>query len=517
MTQFQDILVSTKLLGHISEGFYTSPAAAMKELISNSFDAGATRVDLTTNWPYFDIFTATDNGSGMEAADFRSLMRGGIGTSKKRVTGAPRPGYGRPTIGRLGVGVLAIGQFCHSFQFESHHSGTRTAFSATVSLTQKAPQRLDESDPNRKKFDVGKFKVERVPYDVERRGTRILSDDLKESFIRKMAASVLLDGELKPPVQRDFVAFFQDVAQSRRGLADAGEYAKLIWGLAHYAPVQYMNDGPIEGRRVAVEHKARLDAYKFEVIVDGCSLRKPVLLPSSRQTAQGGVAPRINPYSLHIDKTVLGERLEVKGYVAIQYGQAIQPPELRGLVIRVRDVAIGTYDRSLLGYPFVEGPRSEWVSGELYVVSGLEDALTAPRETFDSLHPHYEQLQDAVFSTLHNRVFPDAYKGIAERTLARREEAAAKLLIDGQTLLEEELDLKLRVARGPTRVSSVPVEIDLRRGRVTINESYSWPRARARRDVLQRVALAFEISRQLAGKAGSDQAEMFYRLLRRLV
>lgn len=62
---WQNIIVSSKILGHISAGVYRSPAGAIKELVSNAFDANATRVAITTNWLSFDIITCRDNGSGM--------------------------------------------------------------------------------------------------------------------------------------------------------------------------------------------------------------------------------------------------------------------------------------------------------------------------------------------------------------------------------------------------------------------------------------------------------------------
>jgi DNA mismatch repair ATPase MutL len=76
---WQTIVVSSKILGHISAGVYRSPAGAIKELVSNAFDANATRVAITTNWPSFDIITCRDNGSGMTPEQFRQIMQGGIG------------------------------------------------------------------------------------------------------------------------------------------------------------------------------------------------------------------------------------------------------------------------------------------------------------------------------------------------------------------------------------------------------------------------------------------------------
>ena len=61
---WKDITVSSKIVGHISSGVYRSAGGALKELVSNAFDADATQVYITTNWPSFDVITCQDNGIG---------------------------------------------------------------------------------------------------------------------------------------------------------------------------------------------------------------------------------------------------------------------------------------------------------------------------------------------------------------------------------------------------------------------------------------------------------------------
>ena len=62
------INVNKKILADVGRGIYRSPANAMKELVSNAFDACATWVKITTNAPYFDIFTCEDNRNQKEDA-----------------------------------------------------------------------------------------------------------------------------------------------------------------------------------------------------------------------------------------------------------------------------------------------------------------------------------------------------------------------------------------------------------------------------------------------------------------
>ena len=125
MSYLENIRVSSKILGHISAGIYRSPGGALKELISNAFDADATRVVITTNWPSFDVITCRDNGDGMTKEKFKRIMTKEIGDSNKRITNDGNnkdlTNQGRPIIGWLGIGMLGIAQICHEFQIISHH------------------------------------------------------------------------------------------------------------------------------------------------------------------------------------------------------------------------------------------------------------------------------------------------------------------------------------------------------------------------------------------------------------
>jgi HSP90 family molecular chaperone len=162
----QPIKLSSKTLGHISSGLYRSTANALKELISNSFDADATIVEINTNYPNFDVLTCRDNGCGMTKAEFERLMDGGIGDSTKRTDGKPeKTPSGRPVIGRIGIGLLAIAQVCAEFKVVSHHRESKTAFEAVVNLR---PYRRDEIASEKVlpdgDYEIGKYQCEVVDY-----------------------------------------------------------------------------------------------------------------------------------------------------------------------------------------------------------------------------------------------------------------------------------------------------------------------------------------------------------------
>src|SRR5688572_19907919 len=118
---WQPIYLSAKVFGHLSQGLYRTPAGAIKELISNSFDADARLVKLHTGFPTFETFSCQDNGIGMSREEFLRLVNRGIGSSYKRSPTALYTDLGRPVIGRLGLGILSLAQICTRFEIVSHH------------------------------------------------------------------------------------------------------------------------------------------------------------------------------------------------------------------------------------------------------------------------------------------------------------------------------------------------------------------------------------------------------------
>ena len=94
-------MVHEKALAHLSRGLYRSPASALRELVSNAWDANATTVRINSNYPNFLQLSVEDNGNGFSKDEFTKLMEGGIGNSEKRAITQPLI-HNRPTIGRLG-------------------------------------------------------------------------------------------------------------------------------------------------------------------------------------------------------------------------------------------------------------------------------------------------------------------------------------------------------------------------------------------------------------------------------
>lgn len=106
-----EVMISYGIIQRFSEGLYSSPNKAFEELVSNSYDAGATQVwiempaDLTADDATVVVL---DNGESMDLEGLKELWR--IGESTKR-SGGPDGGErvvsGRDPIGKFGIGKLA--------------------------------------------------------------------------------------------------------------------------------------------------------------------------------------------------------------------------------------------------------------------------------------------------------------------------------------------------------------------------------------------------------------------------
>jgi hypothetical protein len=330
---WQTIQVNSKILGHITAGISSRPAGIFKELISNAFDADATRVAITTNWPSFDIISCRDNGTGMTREKFRAIMTKEIGESAKRsVTDGDildRTALNRPIIGWLGIGMLGVAQLCHEFKVISHHRKTQTAFRATVRLMDFLREKVSEIAPDDSRgesIDVGQFFVEEIDYEPKKAGTYVIASDMRSAFIRKFRETSGDD-----PLPSRFSTFLAKIHQAR-SIKALSDYWQMVWELAVACPLPYIDEGYFDWEKIEVDSDLKkrlislqqsLKDYQFEVVVDGLSLRKPNRYPlvspltEKREKITGKLFP------IETDKEIYGQSLKLSGYIYLQNSRAV--------------------------------------------------------------------------------------------------------------------------------------------------------------------------------------------------
>jgi len=469
------IKLSAAVFGHISQGLYRSPAGAIKELISNSFDADASLVRIHTDFPRFERFSCEDTGLGLEKGEFLRLMERGIGTSYKRTGDDMTTSvYKRPIIGRLGIGILALAQICSEFTIISHHRKTKTAFRASIRFPPYTKQEIEKilkkrrQSPDDETFvQGGEYTMEDIDFDDEKSGVRIFTNYLRETFRKRMRNLDSYARKLhlkKTGPYKDFEEFLASIYGAASGavrrnpsLSRHSDYDQLLFGLALAAPLPYFDgsDGNIAlSTPLLKQYQRTVKSYRFRVDVDNVSLARPLYLPSDREHHSGADCSVSEPIDKQVDvvdgvsrervrvalypikvrgedlqfrlyefryanQNVGGRPLAFSGYVFQQTGR-LYPREIQGSLVRIRNVAIGFYDPGIMGYPLAEGPRYSMVSLELFVEQGFEDALNIDRDSFNQLDGHYMRMQNFVYNLLHDIVFPQTWGEEKERNRRKK-------------------------------------------------------------------------------------------------
>lgn len=120
-----DVRISYRIIQLFSEGLYKSPNKAIEELVSNAFDAGATKtqVILSPDLGSSDaIIAVIDNGQGMDEEGLEKHWL--IGVSEKRSSDYKSP-LGRKQIGKFGIGKLATyvlsNEFTHITKYKNKY------------------------------------------------------------------------------------------------------------------------------------------------------------------------------------------------------------------------------------------------------------------------------------------------------------------------------------------------------------------------------------------------------------
>src|SRR4051812_17447075 len=82
------LLTDERVIARVTDGIYRQPASAIRELISNAYDADATKVYIDTDAPRFERITISDDGRGMRPEVVAYLLCHIGGSAKRTRVGA---------------------------------------------------------------------------------------------------------------------------------------------------------------------------------------------------------------------------------------------------------------------------------------------------------------------------------------------------------------------------------------------------------------------------------------------
>lgn len=175
-----------RVLARITDGIYRQPSSALRELISNAYDADATEVFIDTDAPRFSRIQIRDNGRGMDEAALSRLIHHIGGSSKRTTLGAElgttdpnnpnlSPG-GRRLIGKIGIGLFSVSQLTSHFQIITKIKGNDYRLFADVILKTYSEDGGEAPDGS---YETGRVRVLSVPADdVESQGTQIILQEM---------------------------------------------------------------------------------------------------------------------------------------------------------------------------------------------------------------------------------------------------------------------------------------------------------------------------------------------------
>ena len=431
------IEVSSRILRHISRGIYRSPAGALKELISNSYDAGATKVTINTNYPSLDTIIITDDGNGISEKSFRKIISQ-IGFSDKKLgetitVKGDRKEFERQIIGHYGIGLLAIGQLTKEAIIISKTEGTLEGFKADIDFEQfeivqknkiktaviKDEAELEKLDSSQKaKFPIGECTLQRVRFDKTEKETSFTKIEL--TLIREDIKRVIKGEQptkLFPEISKQHVysANFEEILkllrEKEKKTADTKIknqriprlkeyfYEMLLWELATYSPVAYPGIKEFETDSELESFSKEATKLEFDVVVDGFILKKPY--EKYFWSSKKGYKPIVFKW--------LNEKYyknnTASAFIVYQPGTMIRPKIMQGVLVRERGVSVGLYDGTFLNYPFNEGTKFNSLTGEIFA-QGLSGAMNIDRDSFNQASTEYLEFTDWFHNKLYKVVFP---------------------------------------------------------------------------------------------------------------
>jgi hypothetical protein len=464
-----DIQVALKIIKHISAGIYRTPGGIIKELVNNSYDAGATLVQITSGHPSHSFLKIKDNGDGMtkDSLEF-SFMH--VGASQKVLDEDYPSPYGRKIIGMFGIGMLAAVHASPHIVLRTFPKDENYGVEAILDLRPYFEYINEIKTLEEFKFGTIKYKL--IPRDQNDRGTEIILDqvDNKSNFYKAITR--------KTKKGQDFVKWPSDPSSTDDkgeimgqfvhnldeggigNIEDLSGREQFLWELGLICPVEYLSEGPIkedflfgESKKIIQKIKEDLESLNFKVYFDGVQLRKPIILPSTKlRTSEldaldqdSGKDVKISPISidLKIPDTAKDNKIVATGYV-IHQPHRVTPLQLMGLYPRVKYVGVGRYDNNFFRVIHGEKPilRAQ-LSGEIYISEGLDNALNLDREGFIEIDAGFQTLREALIGIIQDN--PNSVVKQAKKSGDARRERRLKLKKHKiKVKLEEEVKTTLK-------------------------------------------------------------------------
>jgi len=322
--------VNQAVVGHLSLGLYRNFARAIKELVSNSYDAGATEVKVGLDLENARI-VVRDNGRGMDLKEVEERFLT-IGNRTPFTDATDK--LGRRRIGTFGIGNLSVLPYCETFQLVAKKRGADSIIELTIDT--------------RPFFEGGKLRLmqdARIPYKLY---PSDLPKDVGETII-------VMEG-----IQKHIAQELQD--ERLRGKSSIDKFSgfeKFRWTLCQYAPIQFPPSR--SDLRQLFESE---ETVPMRLWLDGEELFRNI--PEDARILDSGER-RFGDVFLR--------------YAIMTTMRPIEPEEARGIQIRIRNVAVGLpRDFDVTKFTGKVLGKLNYLCGEAHILGGLDSALMIDRD-----------------------------------------------------------------------------------------------------------------------------------------
>ncbi len=184
-----EVATDPQVFERITLGLYREPASALRELVSNSYDADATEIRITMHPPFFDKIEIEDDGIGMSETAIAYLVHHVGGTLKRSERGSAAgvtrsvgvsPG-GRKLIGQMGIGLYSVARLTRHLTVESKQEDASYRFFVDLDLSGLDADQVQPAGGERYVAGFAKVERQRVhPAEVNKHYTRIVLHDVLE-------------------------------------------------------------------------------------------------------------------------------------------------------------------------------------------------------------------------------------------------------------------------------------------------------------------------------------------------
>ena len=289
-----DVRISYRIIDLFSEGLYRSPHKAIEELVSNAFDAGATRtsVVLSPDLAHADARIAViDNGTGMDADGLKRHWH--IGASEKRSADF-KPPRDRTQIGKFGIGKLATYVLANRLSHVCRAGGQYFATTMNYGVLEEKP-------------GAGIDEHETVELDVrvltEAEAHEALSPWLSKDGVAGRVTLFGTDAE-----EAWTVAILSDL----KDMATTLQRGRLKWILSTAMPLRDDFELFLDGEQVKASKLKKNKLKRWVLGKDVTELQKPA--PSDLQATKDPSVPAKHPMHYGLTHPALGR---VTGYAEL--------------------------------------------------------------------------------------------------------------------------------------------------------------------------------------------------------